>query len=102
MDGWVEGTGMDVWLGGGDRTGWMDGGGRDGQIEKQSWQMDRESKNRWSDRWGINVRAERMRGRGVAVGGRRHRCLARQKGEAGIVRQGRGIKRWTLRKKKQG
>lgn len=27
--------------------------------------MDRERKNRWSDRWGIDVRAERMRGRGV-------------------------------------
>lgn len=40
-------------------------------------------------------------GAGVVVGGRRHRCLTRQKREAEMVRQCTGIDRWTVRMKTQ-
>lgn len=56
------------------------------------------------DRKGTLVAGQRTKEgrRGSLSEGGGTRCLARQKREAGIVRQAKGRERWTVRIKKQG
>lgn len=82
----------------------MDGGGRGGRIGKAELSGgQRRQKLMVGQKGDIGGGTERMSGgRSSQLEGGGTRCLARQKREAGIVRQGRGRERWTVRMKRQG